>query len=310
MRSKSSKAFLCVLALPLLCVLITCSPSGRQPVAPSPTPQEARPARIVSLSPSVTEILYGVGAWSQVVAVSQYCSYPPDVANKPRVGSWADINLEQITTLKPDLIIGVDAQEGIIGEKLNALGVRSLFVKSQSLTNVLDAIRAVGRAAGHVDEASELAQRTEHEIEAVRSTLGNRGRPRVLCVVGHDPGTLRDIYTATRGSFLDDLIGVAGGESAAPPAEQGYGKITKEAVLTFNPEVIIDILPAAEGGGDANPTAPWRELAEVRAVRDGRVYALREPLVTHPSQFVGYTARAFAHLIHPEAFPDEPGKPQ
>lgn len=297
-------------ALLLLCVLITCGPSERQPSAPSPASQEARPARIVSLSPSVTEILYGVGAWSQVVAVSQYCSYPPDVANKPRVGGWADINLEQITTLKPDLIIGVDAQEGIIGEKLNALGVRSLFVKSQSLADVLDAIRAVGRAAGHVDEASELAQRTEHEIEAVRSTLGNRGRPRVLCVVGHDPGTLRDIYTATRGSFLDDLIGVAGGESAAPPAEQGYGKITKEVVLTFNPEVVIDIIPAAEGGGDANPTAPWRELAEVRAVRDGRVYVLREPLLTHPSQFVGYTARAFAHLIHPEAFPDEPGKPQ
>jgi iron complex transport system substrate-binding protein len=309
-RRKAFKALLWLVALPLLCVLITCGPSERPPAAPAPAPKELRPARIVSLSPSVTEILYGVGAWPQVVAVSQYCSYPPDVVNKPRVGSWADINLEQITALKPDLIIGADAQESIIGEKLNALGVRSLFVKSQSLTEVLDAIRAVGRAAGHADEASELARRTEREIETVRSTLAGRQRPRVLCIVGHDPGTLRDLYTATRGSFLDDLIGVAGGESVAPPAEQGYGKITKEAVLAFNPEVIIDIIPAAEGGDGANPTAPWRDLAEMRAVRDGRVYVLREPLVTHPSQFVGYTARAFANLIHPEAFPDEPGKPQ
>src|SRR4029078_3777389 len=94
---------------------------------------EPRPQRIVSLSPSVTEILYGIGAWPQVIAVSQFCTYPEDVKNKPRVNGWDKTNLEQVMALKPDFVIGVDAQEPFLKDKLTGLGVRSLFVKSQTL---------------------------------------------------------------------------------------------------------------------------------------------------------------------------------
>ena len=88
-----------------------------------------KPQRIVSLSPSVTEILYGIGAWPQVIAVSQFCTYPDDVKNKPRVNGWDKTNLEQVMALKPDFVIGVDAQEPFLRDKLTGLGVRSLFVK-------------------------------------------------------------------------------------------------------------------------------------------------------------------------------------
>src|SRR5260221_11764477 len=94
---------------------------------------EPRPQRIVSLSPSVTEILYGIGAWPQVIAVSQFCTYPDDVKNKPRVNGWDKTNLEQVMALKPDFVIGVDAQEPFLKDKLTGLGMRSLFVKSQNL---------------------------------------------------------------------------------------------------------------------------------------------------------------------------------
>src|SRR5690348_13830506 len=77
------------------------------------------PQRIISISPSVTEILYGVGAWPQVIAVSQFCSYPDDVKNKPRVNGWDRTNLEQLTALKPDLVIGVEAQAPFLQDKLN-----------------------------------------------------------------------------------------------------------------------------------------------------------------------------------------------
>jgi iron complex transport system substrate-binding protein len=266
--------------------------------------------RIVSLSPSVTEILYGVGAWAQVVAVSQYCTYPPDVASKPRVSGWADTNLEQVTALKPDLVIGVDAQSYFVGEKLNALGVRSLFVKSQNLDDVLNSIRTIGKASGHESASNELAAQTEREINDVRNALANYQRPRVLCIVGRVPGTLRDLYAATRGSFLDDLLNVAGGDSVAPAAEEGYGKITKEAILAFNPEVIIDIEPETKENANEDPVAIWKELSEIEAVRKGRVYSVRDSIVTHPSQFIGYTAHLFAHFLHPDVFPNKPSKPE
>jgi iron complex transport system substrate-binding protein len=282
----------------LVSVLAAC---GRDP-SPQTAEQPKTPARIVSLSPSVTEILYGVGAWPQVVAVSQYCDYPPEVTEKPRVDGWRNTNLEQVMALRPDLVIGAEGQAPFVRDKLNALGVRTLFLPSQSLDEVLAAIREIGRAVGHEREGDALTARTQGELDAVRAAVANRQRPRVLCVVGRVPGTLRDLHAATRGSFLDDLVGVAGGESIAPPTERGYGKMTKEAVVALNPEVIIDMVQGSKGNFGEDPIAVWRELPEIRAVQTGRIFPLRDTKVIHPSQFVGLTARTFARAIHPEVF--------
>ena len=299
MKSLSKAAVLVVLIV-ALDLFIGC---GRQ-VQPQKTNVEPRPQRIVSLSPSVTEILYGVGAWPQVIAVSQFCTYPEDVKNKPRVSGWDKTNLEQVMALKPDFVIGVDAQEPFLRDKLNGLGVRSLFLKSQTLADIFTSIEDIGRATGHEQEATDLAAKTQREIDAVRKAVADRPPPRVLCVVDRVPGTIRDLYTATRGSYLDELITIAGGESIAPIAEHGYGKINKEAVLTLNPEVIIDMVQGSKGNFGEDPVAVWNELGEVRAVRDKRIYSMTDPSVIHPSQFVGHTAQVFARAFHPESFSD------
>jgi iron complex transport system substrate-binding protein len=265
---------------------------------------EPRPQRIVSLSPSVTEILYGVGAWPQVIAVSQFCTYPDDAKNKPRVNGWDKTNLEQVMALKPDFVIGVDAQEPFLRDRLNGLGVRSLFVKSQTLADIMASMGEIGRVTGHEPEAADLSVKTQAEIDAVRKAVGDRPHPQVLCVVDRVPGTIRDLYTATKGSYLDELITIAGGDSIAPRGDYGYGKINKEAVLTLNPEVIIDMVQGSKGNFGEDPIAVWNELGEVRAVRDKRIYSMTDPSVIHPSQFVGHTAQVFAKALHPESFPD------
>ena len=302
MRGPGKSALWSALFTLLSVLLIGCGGSQAQQQNAS---LELRPQRIVSLSPSVTEILYGVGAWPQVIAVSQYCTYPDDVKNKPRVNGWDQTNLEQVMALKPDFVIGVDAQEPFLHDKLNGLGVRSLFVKSQTLADILASIGEIGRATGHEQQATDLSAKTQGEIDSVRKAVADRPHPRVLCVVDRVPGTIRDLYTATRGSYLDELISIAGGESIAPPAEHGYGKITKEAVLTLNPEMIIDMVQGSKGNFGEDPVAVWSELAEVRAVRDKRVYSMSDPSVIHPSQFVGHTAEIFARALHPESFTDE-----
>jgi iron complex transport system substrate-binding protein len=163
-------------------------------------------------------------------------------------------------------------------------------------------IEEIGRATGHEPEATDLSAETQREIDAVRKAVADRPHPRVLCVVDRVPGTIRDLYTATRGSYLDELIGIAGGESIAPVAEHGYGEINKEAVLTLNPEVIIDMVQGSKGNFGEDPVAVWNELREVRAVRDRRIYSMTDPAVIHPSQFIGHTAQVFARALHPESF--------
>ena len=298
--NKIRNSITCFVLLALICVGCQRQRSQEQ------SPAAQTPQRIVSISPNVTEILYGVGAWSQVIAVSQYCSYPEDVKNKPRVSGWDKTNLEQLTALKPDLVIGVDAQAPFLKEQLNGLGMRSLFVKTESLTDIYASIEQIGKVSGQEQQAAELLLKTKAEIEAVRKAVANRQTLKILCVVDRVPGTIRELYTATHGSYLDELITIAGGESIAPPAEHGWGKITKEAAVSLNPEVIIDMVQSTKGDFGEDPIAVWRELSEVRAVQNKRIYPITDPSVIHPSQFVGHTAQVFARAIHPEAFSDGP----
>jgi len=180
-------------SLLLLLLLALDVPSCKTPRSSSEPVQQSQPQRIVSISPNVTEILYGVGAWSQVVAVSQFCSYPDDVKNKPRVSGWDKTNLEQITALKPDLVIGVEAQTAFLQDKLDGLGIRSLFLKNESLADVYEAIRVIGKASGHEQQANTLINQTQQEIDAVKTAVAGRQIYKVLCVVDRLPGTIREL---------------------------------------------------------------------------------------------------------------------
>ncbi|MEW5975427.1 MAG: helical backbone metal receptor [Acidobacteriota bacterium] len=262
--------------------------------------QASRPQRIISLSPNVTEILAGVNAFERVIAVSDYCDFPPGVDRLPRVGSWQTASLEQLTSLTPDLVIIARPQAALVESKLVALGYRILVVDGLNLQDVFDAIGLIGEATGNAQEAQALIESTKETLDAVQAKTRGAHKPRVLCVVDRLPGTLRDLYASSEGSFLTELIAIAGGDPVAPPASGGYVKISKEAVLVLDPEIIIDMVQAPQGRFGEDPASVWKELSEVRAVREGRVYPIRETSVLHPSQFVADTARRFARLIHPE----------
>jgi iron complex transport system substrate-binding protein len=264
--------------------------------------KRAPPERIVSLSPSATEILYGIGAFDRVVAVSNYCTYPPEVERLPRVGNWLSANMEQLASLRADLIIMSDAQAHFLQSRLSALGVRTLVVESQTLPDAFHAIAAIGRAVARERQAAELERATRARIEDVRNRARGLARPGVICIVDRVPGTLRDLYTATEGSFIAELIEAAGGRSVAPRAGTGYGKITKEALLVINPDIIIDMVQGAKGRLGEDPRRVWNELSDLAAVQSGRVYSLEETSLLHPSQFVAETARRFAEIMHPEVF--------
>jgi len=264
----------------------------------------SKPERIVSLSPNTTEILHGVGAFSRVVAVSSYCKYPPEAQKLPQVGGWNNPNLEQIASLRPDLVVFSEPQAQFVQDKIESMGVRTLAVPGQTLEDAYTSIERVGRAAGEEEAARRLIEETKRAVEDVRARTRGLPRRRVLCVVDRVPGTLRDIYTAAPGSFIAQLIEAAGGEPVSPPSGQLWGKMQKEAVVALDPEVVIDLMMQPEGGGrlSEDPRAVWDELSALRAVREGRVHALKEETLLHPSQFVGNTALRFAELIHPEAF--------
>jgi len=266
--------------------------------------------RIVSLSPNATEILHGIGAFDRVVAVSTYCEYPPEVAKLPRVGGWTNTNLEQVLVLDPDLVILSDAQAPLVEGRLHALGVETLVVGSQSLEDIYKAIDAIGRAVGNVEEAKRLSGSMRSELAAIEAAVRGRPRPRTLVVVDRLPGTLRDVYIATRGSYLTTLVEIAGGNPITPEAPHNYTQISAEALAVFDPEVVFDMVqalnaPVAVPGMSElaeDPTAVWRTI-EIQAVKDGRIYTLSDKKLVHPSQFAVQAAWEMARRLHPDAMP-------
>jgi iron complex transport system substrate-binding protein len=259
-----------------------------------------KPQRIVSLSPDLTEILYGVGAFNRVVGVSNYDTYPPEVAKLPHLGELHSPSLEKLTVLRPDLVIVNSAQAPFLEDTLKALGLRILKTSNASLQEVYGSMIAIGHATGNESEAARLVASTREGLDRIARKTSRLPKSRVVLIVDRTPGTLRDLYTATDGSFLAELVGIAGGRLVASPVEKGYKKLSKEDLLAIDPDIILDFIQGPKSRFAGDPMEAWREMPELRAVRTRRVHGVNEDFVPHASQRIVQTAELFARLIHPE----------
>jgi len=265
--------------------------------------------RIISMSPNATEILYGLGVIHRVVAVSDYDVWPPEVKKLPRIGGWSTPSLERVLAFRPDLVLLSDAQMQLIGPQLRQLGLNVVALPTHTLDDAYSAIRIAGHATGREAEAAQMEASTRAGIERVRERTRTLAHPSVLCVVDRTPGTLRDVYAAGDGSFIAELIAVAGARSVVPRSDEGYSRVGKEALLAYNPDIIIDMMQGPPGRLGEDPQAVWRDFPELAAVRNHRIVPVHEDYVLHASQMVMKTAVLFARIFHPEIPAADWGKP-
>ena len=258
------------------------------------------PQRIVCLSPDLTEIIYGVGAFSRLVGVSNYDTYPPEVAKVPHLGQLHNPSLEKLTAARPDLVIINNAQAPFLEDTIKDLGLRVLTTSNRSVEEVYAAITAIGHATGNDREAAKLVADTREGVDRVRRKTAALPRPRVVMIVNRTPGTLRDLSSATDGSYLADLVEIAGGRIAISRVPSGYARLSKENLLAANPDIILDFVHGPKSSLAGDPLEAWRELPEMKAVREHRVIGVSADYVPHASQRIVQTAELFVKLIHPE----------
>ena len=261
----------------------------------------AAPRRLVSLSPNLTEIVYGVGAFDQMVGVSQFTSYPPAALKLPVVGGWENPDYEKLVALRPDLVLVDVGQAQFIQDKCQQLGLQLMVVADGKVADVYTAMTRIGAATGRQAEASKLVESTRDGLRRVAQKTVGLPALKVVLIVDRTPGTLRDLYTATAGSYLAELVEIAGGRIAVPPDKLGYAKLSKEDLLAADPDVILDFTHGEVGPFAGDPLEAWKEMPELKAVRTHHVSSINEDYVPHASQRMVQTAELFARLIHPEA---------
>lgn len=260
----------------------------------APPPQPGPSQRIVSLAPSITETLFALGAGAQVVGVSQYCDYPPQVLGLPKVGSFLTPNLEAITGLRPGLIVGPDTSAN--DRELRALqrmGYRVLLVNDDTISGIEDGIWRIGRLTGHAKQARELLASMRVRIGAVHERLGGVPPRKVLMVVGHDP------LVAVGGGYLNRLLQMADGINIAAGLGVAWPRLSIEYIIATAPDVILD---GQMGSDPLTPSGFWGRYPEIPAVRNRRVLGYAQNPVLRPGPRVAQTLEILAALIHPEVF--------
>lgn len=255
--------------------------------------------RVVSLAPNVTELLFAIGAGDQVVGIDRYSDQPAGrVEHLPSVGSDYEPSLEKIVGLTPDLVfLSRSANRRETADALERLGVPSFITETPAVADMPRTLRDLGRLTGHAAEAEAQWTGVQAGFAAVRARVAGRPRPRVLVVVWPEP-----LYVAGRETFTHDLIDVAGGQNVAADA-RGYATFPLERVLALAPEIIVLPTHAAGGTGDAAAVAYWSRWPSLPAVRDHRVFAIEDAIVSRPGARLVEGAERLAALLHPETGP-------
>lgn len=253
------------------------------------------PNRVVSLAPSVTEMLFAIGAGAQVVGVTQFCDYPPEASQKAKIG-YANPNIETLVALQPDLIVAPQEylKPDLIG-KLEQLKIPVFILADRMVEDVLAHIQTFGRMLDRSTEATALGMDLRQQIARIKSRTQDAAPVRVLYVLNSEP-----LITVGPGSYIDQLIGLAGGINVAAKSAAAYPRLSMEVVLQENPDILLFPVGTAEGISESEQQA-WRKWSTLTAVKRNNLRQIPADLLNRPGPRIGKALELLADLFHPPA---------
>ena len=286
-----------IVALILAAVAAACRGAG--------APVAGTGHRIVSLVPAVTEMLFAIGAGQEVVAVSSYDHFPPEVEALPKVGALIDPDTERILSLRPTLVVVYGSQNDVEA-RFKKAGIPTFNYRhgvTDAILGTFDTITALGKTVGHEAQARELVVRMTSTLDKVRMQVAGRDRPRTLLVIGRQPKTLQGIYVAGGSGFLNEMLEIAGGQNVFEDVKRESVQPSSETLLRRAPDVLLE-LRATEPAGNypGGDLEVWNTLASIPAVRNHRVQALVGDHVVVPGPRLAEGAETIARALHPDAF--------
>jgi iron complex transport system substrate-binding protein len=255
---------------------------------------EKSPERLVSLSPSNTEILFDLGLGDKLFGVTDYCDYPEEAKSKEKIGGFADPSIEKIVSLKPDLVFATNMHQQAV-EQLEKLGIPSLVLDPGNMEEMLQSIELMGTAAGVSEKAKGLAEELRSRIKAVTDGVDDgipeEDKPRVYYEIWPSP-----ITTAGPGTFVDDIIRLSGGVNIASDAKQSYPEYSQEMIVAKNPEIIVF---SHHGSSEQSPEdilgrAGWESID---AIKEKNVFYINEDIMQLATPRLVDGLEEFAQLL-------------
>jgi len=193
------------------------------------------PVRIIALAPNITEIVFALGQENRLIGVTKYSDFPPEAKQIPSVGSYIDLDVEKIVSLKPDLCIATkDGNPREVVYRLDSLQIPTYTVDTRNLDSVMDTVFEIGRLLNVTEKAGELVENMRSRIERVDSMVSKTDyRPRVFFQIGVSP-----IVSVGTNTYIHELIVRAGGKNLAK-GRVPYPRFSREQVLALSPEILL-----------------------------------------------------------------------
>ena len=285
-------------------VLLLAAGATAQSHPPSETAET--PRRIITIAPNAAEVICALGASDAIVGVSKFCVYPPELASRPRVGGLFDPNLEKIVALRPDLVV-LRGHNEEVEQLCRARGIRVFQDRTEKLKDVTDNLRTLGQLLHRKEQAEQLARKFEAQMDGIRTRVEGMAKPRVLVTVARSPDELANILTAGKGTFVDEMVTIAGGTNIFAHVDAPYPQVTLEEIVARRPEVILELMPEAESDANADRRrrAQWEPLATIPAVATGRIHFITDDHALIPSLRYVEIIERVSRMLHRETEGDD-----
>ncbi|MDR7855709.1 cobalamin-binding protein [Tissierella sp.] len=259
---------------------------------------EEEPMKIVSLAPNNTEVLFALGLGDKVIGVTSYCDYPAEAATKEIIGDYSGNNLEKIVELNPDLVLVYGAGKEEEVKILKDAGIKVLGFMPENIDAVIKDIETVGKATGKSKEAADLIEAMNQKKNDILDKVKGQEELKVFYEIWHDP-----LMAAGKGSFMDELITLAGGKNIANDAEGAYPQYDLEQLVERDPEVYLTAQDMPDKTVESIKSRVGYE--NISAIKNDRVYLFEgneANVVSRPGPRIIDALEIVAKAIHPELF--------
>ncbi len=254
------------------------------------------PQRIISLTPAVTEILFELELGDRIMGVTEYCNFPEEALSKQKMGDFSNPNIELVIAAEPDIVFVAAGVQMELIERLEQLGISVFCLDAESVDHVIKNIRLTGDIMGVSEKAQKVANDMQEKVDYIVETVKDQDRPIVFFEVWDEP-----LMSAGSGTFIDNIITLAGGINLAGDADTQFPQLSMEILFEKDPAVYIAVYMAnnSRKAGDIMSRPGYQTLT---AVQTGRVHTIEDDLVTLPGPRVILGLEEMAKIIHPELF--------
>ena len=250
--------------------------------------------RIVTLSPSINEIVFALGEGKNVVANTLHCDFPDESKDILKIGGYNNVSLEKIIEAKPTVVIGQDYDEKL-NSNLKALGIKTLSYKTNTLDSIKNTINDLGNYFDKKEKAKELISNVDNELNSINSIVKDK---KILIVISPKKSLSNQIYVTGNFLYFEDIIKASGNQNAYNSPNPAQPVVNTEKIINMNPDIVVLLAPFLDGKIEEQKEIinAWKQLP-INAAKNDNIYAIDKLYAGIPSQRVEFFIKDFRKIL-------------